>query len=79
MTDLSQLDQQFLEIIRLYSAVLVVHTNPAEIKPADRLKFAQPEARKAVDICNLTDCQINLDVLKEQYKDEMWEPAIWDK
>ena len=77
ITDLGQLSEQYLEIIRLYSAVVIQHANPATVQTAPRLKM-QAEARRVVDIVNLSGQPINLDELREKYKDEMWQPSVWD-
>ncbi|CAL6007651.1 MRNA_cap guanine-N7 methyltransferase [Hexamita inflata] len=77
ITDLGQLPEEYLEVIRLYQAVMVVHTNPAEVKSCEKIRIPVPEARRAIDICNLTKEPINLETLREEFKGEMWEPSVW--
>lgn len=77
ITDLGQLPEEYLEVIRLYQAVMVVHTNPAEVKSCEKIRIPVPEARRAIDICNLTKEPINLETLRDEFKGEMWEPSVW--
>lgn len=78
ITSLAQIPKNYRDVISLYQAVVITHKDPSSIRPGDRIQSARiPKPRRAVDICNLMDEQIDFDRLRHEFADQMWQPKIY--
>lgn len=78
ITSLAQIPKEYRDVISLYQAVVITHKDPSSVKAGDRIQPVRiPKPRRAVDICDLMDEKIDLEKLRLEFADQMWQPKIY--